>query len=113
MTAKRDIKRKPRSDAFDAIHSAASALHRAEVIDKTTLREFDDVCLVPVPAYKGQDVKRIRTEIAKVSQPIFAVYLNTSVSTVQKWERNSRPVQGPAVRLLNLIERTGSLQAIL
>jgi hypothetical protein len=34
-----------KSDAFEAIHSAASALYRAGIIDERTMREFDAVCL--------------------------------------------------------------------
>lgn len=33
--------RKFKSDAFEAIHSAASALHEAGTIDKATMRSFD------------------------------------------------------------------------
>lgn len=112
MTAKTNAKMKPRSAAFEAIHSAASGLHKVGAIDKTTMREFDEACLMPVPEYKGSDVKRIRMTIAKVSQTVFAAYMNTSVSAVQKWERDNRPVQGPAARLLNIVERSGSLNAI-
>ncbi len=34
-----------KSDAFEAIHSAAQGLHRAGTIDKATMREFDESCL--------------------------------------------------------------------
>jgi putative transcriptional regulator len=41
--------RKFKSDAFEAIHSSASALRRVGAIDKATMRDFDDACLdVPV-----------------------------------------------------------------
>jgi putative transcriptional regulator len=39
-------KRKFKSDAFEAIHSSASALHRVGAISKTTMREFDESCLI-------------------------------------------------------------------
>lgn len=112
MTDKATVKKRPRSSAFEAIHSAATGLHKVGAIDKKTMREFDEACLMPVPTYTGNDVKRIRTKIAKVSQTVFAVYMNTSVSAVQKWEQDNRPVQGPAARLLNIVERSGSLEAI-
>ena len=38
-------KAKFKSDAFEAIHSAAQGLHRAGTIDKATMREFDESCL--------------------------------------------------------------------
>jgi len=34
-----------KSDAFEAIHSSASALYKIGAIDKATLRSFDDSCL--------------------------------------------------------------------
>ncbi len=45
MTAKRRFK----SDAFEAIHSSASALLEVGAIDKTTMREFDESCLSTLP----------------------------------------------------------------
>ncbi len=38
-------KPKFKSDAFEAIHSAAQGLHRAGAIEKATLRDFDVSCL--------------------------------------------------------------------
>ena len=38
-------KRKFKSDAFEAIHSSASAMYKVGAIDKTTMREFDASCL--------------------------------------------------------------------
>ena len=38
-------KAKFKSDAFEAIHSAAQGLHRAGTIDKATMRDFDESCL--------------------------------------------------------------------
>ena len=43
----------------------------------------------------------------KVSQAVFAAYLNTSVSTVQKWEIGEKQPGGPALKLLDLGERKG------
>jgi len=44
---------------------------------------------------------------AKASQAVFAAYLNTSVSTVQKWEIGAKKPSGPALKLLNIVERKG------
>lgn len=105
MTTK-TAKAKPKSDAFAAIHSAANGLHRAGVITKTTLREYDVICLGSVPEFNARDIKRIR-EHARVSQPVFARYLNTSESTVQKWESGQKRPSGMALRLLNVVEKHG------
>ncbi|SFI14245.1 putative transcriptional regulator [Paraburkholderia megapolitana] len=49
-----------KSDASEAIHSAASALHRAEVIEKKTMREYDDLCIERAPEFNPQEIARIR-----------------------------------------------------
>ena len=99
-------KKKFKSDAFEAIHESAAALLRVGAIDKATMRKFDASCLVKTPDYKAVEIKKIR-ESAKVSQPIFAMYLNTSESTVQKWEAGDKSPSGPSLKLLSLIERKG------
>jgi putative transcriptional regulator len=38
---------------------------------------------------------------------VFAVFLNTSVSTVQKWEIGEKKTSGPSLKLLNLIDKKG------
>lgn len=97
---------KSKSDAFAAIHSAAKGLHRVGAINKTTMREYDDLCLDAIPEFNAQEIKRIR-EHAHVSQPVFARYLNTSESTVQKWETGQKKPSGMALRLLSVIEKHG------
>ena len=97
---------KPKSEAFAAIHSAASGLHCAGAIAKTTLREYDALCLDSVPEFNAKDIKRIR-EHTHVSQPVFARYLNTSESTVQKWETGQKRPSGMALRLLRVVEKHG------
>jgi putative transcriptional regulator len=42
-----------------------------------------------------------------MSQAVFAAVLNTSVSTVQKWEIGETRPSGPSLKLLNVIERKG------
>jgi putative transcriptional regulator len=100
------MKRKPRSDAFSAIHSSASALYKAGTIDKATMRDFDESCLAPIRAIKPAQIKRLR-ESANVSQPVFARYLNTSESTVEKWETGAKKPSGMALKLLKIVEKHG------
>ena len=40
-----------KSDATEAIHSAASGLYRAKLIDKKTMREYDDLCIEAAPQF--------------------------------------------------------------
>lgn len=99
-------KRKYKSDAFEAVHASADALHRVGAISKTTLREFDESCLVATEEIAPQQIKKIR-ESNHVSQPIFARYLNTSESTVQKWETGAKRPSGMALRLLQVVKKHG------
>lgn len=58
-----------------------------------------------------QKIKALR-EHAHVSQTVFAAVLNTSLSTVQKWEAGDKKPSGPSLKLLNLIARKG-LEAVI
>lgn len=87
------MKRKFKSDAFEAIHASAAALHQVGAI-------------VTPPLIDPKQIKRIR-ERAHVSQPVFARYLNTSESTVQKWEAGTKRPSGMALKLLAVVEKHG------
>lgn len=91
---------------LDSIHETAKGLHKAGVMKDTTLREFDALCLPPVKEYTATQIKRIRTS-NHASQSVFAAYLNTSVSTVQKWEQGHKKPNGPSLKLLNLVAEKG------
>jgi putative transcriptional regulator len=95
-----------KSDAFEAIHSSARALHRVGAITKATMRDFDAACLSVPPAYAPEDIQRLR-EANKVSQPVFARYLNTSESTVEKWETGAKRPSGMALKLLSIVQKHG------
>jgi putative transcriptional regulator len=56
------MKKKFKSDAFEAIHESALALHSVGAIDKATMREFDEDCTVKTPIYKPTKIKKIREE---------------------------------------------------
>jgi putative transcriptional regulator len=70
------------------------------------MREYDELCLEKPPHFEAKDVVVIRKS-ARVSQPVFALYLNTSVSTVQKWETGQKQPSGMAARLLQVIKKHG------
>lgn len=99
-------KPKFKSDAFEAIHSSAHALFKVGAIDKATLRNFDQSCLVMPERIEPEKIKAIR-EHNHVSQPVFARYLNTSESTVQKWESGAKSPSGMALKLLSIVEKHG------
>jgi putative transcriptional regulator len=99
-------KPKFKSEAFAAIHASATALRKVGVIDQTTMRKFDASCLATPEALAPQQIKKIR-ERAHVSQPVFARYLNTSESTVQKWESGNKQPSGMALKLLAVVQKHG------
>jgi len=97
---------KTKSGILDAVHSTVKGLHKAGVMDQLTLKEFDRLCLPPVELLKPEQIKRIR-ESSRVSQGVFARLLNTSVSTVQKWEVGQKKPTGTALKLLQLVKTHG------
>lgn len=102
--------RKKRSKILDAVHATARGLHAADAIDQVTMREFDQLCLKPVPLLRPAEIKRIR-ESANVSRAVFAAILNTSKSSVQKWEIGQKRPTGTALKLLHLVQKNG-LEAV-
>jgi len=98
--------RKTKSAILDAVHDTAKGLHKAGVMDQVTLREFDRLCLPPIAPLAPAQVKQIR-EASRVSQAVFAALLNTSLSTVQKWEIGQKRPTGTALKLLHLVQERG------
>jgi putative transcriptional regulator len=88
------------------MHETASGLHRAGALGKQTLRQFDALCVPPVRALSARQIRAIRSR-ARMSQAVFAAVLNTSVSTVQKWEIGEKRPSGPSLKLLDVIDRKG------
>ncbi|HEY1605021.1 MAG TPA: hypothetical protein VGF77_05440 [Allosphingosinicella sp.] len=52
------------------------------------MREFDALCLTPVEPLAPDEIRALR-EREKVSQPIFAHYLNVRKDAVSKWARGN------------------------
>ncbi len=97
---------KYKSDAFEAIHSTVAGMYRAETIDKKTMHSFDESCLTVPDTIEPEQIKLIR-ESQQVSQPVFARYLNTSESTVEKWETGVKRPSGMAIKLLLIVQKHG------
>jgi putative transcriptional regulator len=102
--------RKRESGILATVHKTAAGLARANVIDKATMREFDELCLTPVEPMAPEEIKALR-EREQVSQPVFARYLNVRKDAVSKWERGEKRPDGPSLKLLNLVKAKG-LRAI-
>lgn len=98
--------RKTSSPIIEAVRYTAKGLHKLGGMDRVTLREVDPLWLPPVEPLGPADIKRIR-ESAHVSQAVFARLLNTSLSTVQKWEIGQKKPAGTALKLLHLVQKHG------
>ena len=99
-------KAKAKSRVLEAVHETARDLHRLGFIDKRKMRKFDVLCLAPVPKYDGAKIRALRAHL-QVSQSVLAAVLNTSLSTVRKWEVGDKHPSGPSLKLLNLLDRKG------
>lgn len=91
---------------LEVVHESATDLHNINLIDVQTMRTFDAMCLPPVRKLTPNQIKRIRQR-EKVSQPVFAKYLNASASTIKKWESGEKHPTGPVLKLLNIVADKG------
>ncbi len=107
MTNKARVK----SPILSAVHETASDLHRLGFISKRTMGQYDALCMEPIPVYSSEDIRAMREKL-NLSQTVLASVLNTSVSTIRKWEQGDKQPSGPSLKLLNLIDRKG-LEAVL
>ena len=99
-------KRTPDSVILAAVHDGVAGLQRAGLVKPATMREIDALCLPPVVALAPAQIAALRRR-EKVSQPVFARYLNVSKNLVSDWERGAKKPGGPALRLLSIIQRSG------
>lgn len=104
-------KPKAKSRILEAVHETASDLHRLGFIDKRKMQKYDALCMEPVPEYDAEKIRALRRNL-HLSQAVLAAVLNTSLSTVRKWEIGDKKPSGPSLKLLDLIERKG-LEAVL
>lgn len=91
---------------LEVVHETAKGLYDAGLMDVKTMHNFDVKCLPPVRKLSPKEIKHIRLR-EKLSQPIFAEYLNASASTVKKWETGENHPTGPALKLLNIVADKG------
>jgi putative transcriptional regulator len=66
------------------------------------------VSITPIPKYDASKIKKIRNSL-NLTQMIFAEALGVSIKTVEAWESGRNHPQGPASRVLQLLEMDNSL----
>jgi len=95
-----------RSPVMASIHETAEGLHAAGVMDKQTMRKFDDACLTPVRPLTPEEIRALR-EREGASQAVFARYLNVTTGLISQWERGEKHPQGASLKLLSLVAKHG------
>jgi putative transcriptional regulator len=89
-----------------SVHETAEGLHAAGVMDKQTMRKFDEACLTPVLPLTAEEIRALR-EREGASQAVFARYLNVTTGLVSQWERGEKRPQGTSLKLLSLVAKHG------
>jgi putative transcriptional regulator len=99
-----------RSPVMASIHETAEGLHAAGLMNKMTMRKFDEMCLTPIPRLKPRQIRDLRLREG-ASQAVFARYLNVTTGIISQWERGEKHPQGTSLKLLALVARNG-LEAV-
>ena len=99
-----------RSPLMESVHETAEGLHTAGLLDKRTIREFDELCLTPVRVLKPREIRALRLREG-ASQAVFARYLNVTTGLVSQWERGEKRPQGASLKLFTLVAKN-RLQAV-
>ena len=94
------------SNIQDTINDIAHGLHRSNIIDKKTLRDLTNDDIPVLVEYTGEDIHELRTR-QKLSQSVFAKYLNVSPAMIRSLEQGQRHAHGAILKLLNIVERHG------
>src|ERR1035437_8675513 len=102
--------KKYRSDALAAVHETALGLSEAGVMDKRTIKAFDEMCLTPLKELTATQIPQIRMG-EKASQAVFARSLNVTTGLVSQWERGEKHPRGASLKLLTLVAKKG-LQSV-
>ena len=93
------------------MQASLDGLDRALKVSKKTMHQFHEFNELLVNSMTPSQIKQLR-EKSCISQAVLAAVLNTSLSTVQKWEIGDKKPSGPSLKLLSLIDRKG-LQAVI
>lgn len=88
------------------IDDIAHGLHRANIIDKKTLRELTNDDLPELIEYTGEEIQQLRKN-QKLSQAVFAKYLNVSPALIRSLEQGTRHAHGAILKLLNIVNKHG------
>jgi putative transcriptional regulator len=74
--------------------------------EKITIRHLGPQALRTAEPISGEEIRALR-ERARLSQAVFARYLNLTAGYVSQLERGTKQPKGPALALLNVIRHKG------
>ncbi len=90
----------------ETIDDIANGLHKNGIIDKRTLSDLIEDEQPSIIEYTGEEIQTIRKK-QKLSQAVFAMYLNISPATIRSLEQGKRRAHGAILKLLNVVDRHG------
>jgi putative transcriptional regulator len=101
MSTKAKSKAKPQtaSRVLETVYETAADLERLGFIDKRKMQKLDALCMEPIAPYDSAQIRALR-EQHNLSQTVMATVLNTSASTVRKWEIGEKHPSGPSLKSL-------------
>jgi DNA-binding transcriptional regulator YiaG len=121
MRTEKEIERK----MFDGVKGITEALYRrGHISDQDAIEaqnrrtevgaqpirldrgNFDASTVTPTQPIAPEHIKEIR-KLVGASQSVLAMHIGVATATLSQWERGARKPDGPALRLLYLIERHG------
>ena len=95
-----------RESIRESVLSTVNDLFDQGIVNEITLREMESLCLPDIRHYSPTAIKKIRHRL-RLSQAAMAKFLNTSLSTIQKWETGAKQPSGLALKLLYLADQKG------
>lgn len=103
--------KKASSGLGKAIMEMAADQHRIGTMDdatyrKITIRHLGAGDLPQAEPINGEQIRSLRAR-EKMSQAVFAQYLNLTPGYISQWERGVKRPTGPALALLHAIRRHG------
>ena len=90
----------------ETIYEMAAGLYDIGEIDSVTMRDYEKLRIPQVTDLTAKEIKLLRLK-QKVSQAVFAKFLNTTVHTIRDWEQGKKHPRGTSLKLLNLVATKG------
>jgi len=93
--------------------SIVTGLKEAIKYEKGTLNKkikIRKVSIENIPHYQAKQIKEIRNKL-RLTQAIFAKVLGVSIKTVEAWEAGKNIPNGPAQRILGLLNKDNKFLA--